>query len=110
MQNRRMKCIICDTKPAMPHSGFCHNCQAKMSSERARLHSGRKPDLYVTYQGYTVALYHDKATGKYSPKLIKREEAKLPKSITLNLNNFLPDYTREQIKNLKRAVLRVACA
>jgi hypothetical protein len=110
MQNRRMKCIICDTKPAMPHSGFCHNCQAKMDSERARLQSNRKPDLYVTYQGYTVALFRERDTGKFTPKLVKREEARLPKSKTLNLNNYMADYTREQIKNLKRAILRVACA
>lgn len=106
MQNRRMKCVICGDKPAVANSGWCKNCKAKIQAERAR--RSERPEMYVCYEGYTVALYRQ--NGKLVPKLIKRDAAKLPKGRTLNLNNFLPGYTREQIKNLKRAVLKVACA
>jgi hypothetical protein len=106
MNHRRMKCVTCGEKPAVPNLAFCHNCQAKLDAERARLK--QKPEWYVTYEGYTVAIF--RIDGKLTPKLIKRDESKLPKSRTLNLNTYLPGYTREQIKNLKRAVLRMACA
>ncbi len=105
VRQRRFKCIICTEKPALPDSGFCHNCQAKIKAMNNRLQSTVKPETYITYHGYTVAMV--RVDGKLTPKLVKA--SKLPKSRTINLDVFLPEFDKEQVKRLKKLVLRVAC-
>jgi hypothetical protein len=100
-----MKCLICEYRPARI-GVYCHNCARAIETERRR----RKPEIpvkYLTYRGFVVGLYPNRH-GTLSPRLLRCESSKLPKSKTLNLDIYLPGFTREQIKRFKRCVLKLA--
>lgn len=98
-------CLICERHRA-DSNGICHNCNTKVDSMRNGAHQP-EPDKYLTYRGAVVACYIQ-ANKTVKPVLLTRSPESLPKSRTIDLNIFQPDYTREQIKHLKRAVFSVA--
>lgn len=98
------KCAICDHKPAVK-SGYCQTCGDKIRKDsRPR----NRFELFVTYREMVIGL-EKRDDDKYHPVALKRNPANLPKTKTLNLNNYLTGYSREQIKKLKAAVLS-SCA
>lgn len=99
------KCIICDTRPAVD-GGQCHNCKTRIDTDNRK----RKREVfrYLTYRGHVVALIENNGTGVYRPELCKRDPEKLPRKITLNLNNYLHGFTRDQVKEFKKCVLQLA--
>jgi len=101
-----MKCIICDRKPPLRGRAICHNCQAKIEAEK-RARRKPKPEKYLVYRGNIVGLFPN-GDGKLRPELLGGNPARLPKSKTINLDKFCPGYTREQVRKMKRTVLRLA--
>lgn len=99
------KCIICEQRPAQTEDGYCQNCAGHIKAENKR--KTVKPFRYVTYQGHVLAFFKN-GGDKLIPRLVSRKPECLPKKITLDLNTYIHGFTREQIKNLKRAVLSAA--
>jgi hypothetical protein len=104
VKNNKGKCIICGLKPATT-GYYCHNCKAKLSTYAGRL--PEKPHYYLVYKEHVVGLYTNQR-GRLSPRLLRRNAEKLPKSNTINLNNFCQGYDRATIKRMKRCVLQCA--
>jgi len=100
------KCVICDRRPANDGDGYCTNCRAKIVADRRRRTNG-KPEKYLTYRGYVVGLFRN-GNSKLEGKLLNRKADKLPKTKTINLDIYCPGYTRDKVKEFKRAVLRLA--
>ena len=100
-----MTCVICDKRPA-GDSGRCPICSQKLEAENHR-NGKRKVFRFLTYRGSVVALYPN-GEGRFVPELVKRDPAKLPKNITLDLNTYLEGFDRAQIKRMKAAVLQLA--
>jgi hypothetical protein len=100
------KCQICGLRPASTERGFCHNCQAQIEADKRRKQQP-KPFRYVTYQGVTIA-FHNGNGDKLTPRLIMRDPLKLPKQLLINLNEYCPGFTRNQVKKLKRLCLSFA--
>lgn len=100
-------CAICDRRPANG-GAYCSNCTAKLEAERRRK---AKPEAqhYLTYRGHVVGLFPN-GDGTLSSRLLRRNPDNLPKSKTLNLNNYIDGFTRDQIKAFKRCVLQLANA
>ena len=115
----KAKCVICGLKPAQTERGYCHNCEQKLAAERAKRNNGkcqsqlqrdRTIPTYMTYQGAVVKLtphLTDNGTS-YRPTLVRSAAEKLPKSKTLNLNEWCEGYAREQIKRFKATILALA--
>jgi hypothetical protein len=76
-----------------------------MDSEK-RLRRAEKPVKFATYCGHVVGFY--RRSGVLVPKLIRRKPEGLPKGKTLDLNHYIEGFTREQVKNLKAAILQLA--
>jgi len=120
MQQRVKKCLICEYRPAS-QGGYCHNCQQKIASETARRQKAR-PEKFLHYRGHWVGLYRagdDLLKPKYlgyAPfgqevkigKTTKVVKPKYPMNRTLNLDKYLDGFTREQIKRMKRCVLKLS--
>ena len=98
-------CAICNHRPKAPGGRYCANCQAKIDKEN-RLRQAEKPVKYATYQGHVVGFYRE--NGHLVPRLLRRKPEGLPKGNTLDLNHYIPGFTREQVKNLKSAIFQLA--
>jgi len=109
-QVKARKCLICGVRPSSTERGFCHDCQASLDAEKRRKRQTSKADKYVTYRGVTVALRKNGKNGEaiYKAEFITTNPDRLPKSRLINLDNYCPGYTREQIKKLKKLCLRFA--
>jgi hypothetical protein len=100
-------CAICDHRPKAKGGKYCANCQAKIDKENRR-RNGQQPVKFATYQGIVVGFYKNDSSGLLTPRLLRRKPESLPKGKTLDLNHYLPGFTREQVKNLKSTILRLA--
>ncbi len=103
------KCLICNERPAKRETGMCSNCANRIDHER-RISRNRskaiQPDYFITYRGNTIkgSRSGDKITFVYYSGNIDR----IPKSKLIDLNIFLPQYDREQVKRFKAAVLQLS--
>ncbi len=100
------RCLICEQRPAHKATGFCHNCESKLESQR-RQSKPVEPKHYLTYRGIVVGLYPD-GKGKLKARLLRRDAQHLPKYKTLDLNTYLDGFSREQVKKFKACVLSLA--
>lgn len=100
------KCQICGVRPASTERGFCQNCHAKLEAEKRRNRTPA-PFRYVTYRGVTVAFYKN-GGDRLNPEIIKRDPENLPQKRLINLDQYCPGFTRQQVKKLKRLCLSVA--
>lgn len=101
------KCIICERRPAKEGS-YCGQCNTKIDVDRkARL--GDKPEKFLTYRGHVVGLFKN-GNGRLQAKLLRRSADRLPKGKTIDLNVYCKGYTRQQIKDFKRCILKLAFA
>jgi hypothetical protein len=98
-------CAICNRRPRANGSRYCANCQAKMDREK-RLRRAEKPVKFATYRGHVVGFY--RRDGVLVPRLLRRKPEGLPRGKTLDLNHYIEGFTREQVKNLKAAILQLA--
>lgn len=102
------KCIICHQRPALNGNGLCNNCQ-QQSDSFSKAHTPSEPFRFVTFRGHVVGMYPS-GEGKFKPRLLGRNPDRLPKSKTLNLNNYIEGFSRDTIKRLKATVLSLAGA
>ena len=127
MKNTRSKCLICENKPRQV-GAYCHNCAQKIEAENKRRGNGKpKPDKYLHYRGQWVGLYVDgvdeEGERQFKPKYLgytpmpepgakdrvgRLLKPKYPMGKTLNLDVYLPGYTREQVKRMKAVVLKLS--
>lgn len=96
------KCVICDVRPRHNGESFCAPCGGKVAAER-RIRA-EAPFRFVVYRGNVVGLF-PKGQGELSGRLLKRSPKRLPKGNTINLDVYVPGYTREVVKRLKAMVL-----
>lgn len=114
MTNGKRKCLICETKPRFDGSPYCRECHAGMAKASTK-RAATEPVKFLVYQGSVVGLFPNGKTTEdgqqqFSPVLLKRDPEKLPKGKTLQLDQYLEGYTRQQIKKLKAAHRQaVAC-
>ena len=99
-------CAICGHRPKAENRQYCINCQAKIDKGK-NLRKGQEPVKFATYQEHVVGFYRQ-VDGKLIPRLLRRNSDGLPKSKTLDLNQYIEGFTREQVKNLKAAILQLA--
>jgi len=62
---------------------------------------------YVSYHGHVVGFYHN-GNGTFVPSYYGMSTAKIPKGKLLDLDNYCPGFTREQVKKLKATVLSLS--
>jgi len=97
-------CPICELRPRAPEQPYCNNCQLQIEADK-RSRKALRHGHFLTYKGFVVGLVRNDR-GLWTPEALKRSADKLPKGRTIDLNTFLPGYTREEIKRFKVAVLR----
>jgi hypothetical protein len=108
-----VKCVVCDTRPAR-RGPYCGNCASKIAAETRDRDRGKITARYfLHYRGILVGLYATERdeTGQniYAARLEHaRDLADVPQSRVINLDTFLPGYTREQVKKFKAACLSLA--
>ncbi len=98
-------CHLCGYKPRQGGSIYCHNCLGSLEAEVQR----RKPEValrYVVYQG-TVVGFFPNGRGSYSARLLDRNPKGLTQSKVVYLDNFVPGYTRDHVKKLKKMFKRL---
>jgi hypothetical protein len=119
------KCLICEKRPRSKGL-YCNNCNQKVAAEQSRRIKD-KPDRYLQYKGQWVGLYADGVDEEgqrlfkpkylgYAPlpepgakdKIGRLLKSKYPLAKTLNLDVYLPGYTREQVKRMKAVVLKLS--
>lgn len=104
------KCVICNRRPEQTDDGHCNNCSAQIQAERRHRGSQtEKPVKFLTYRGHVVGLYPN-GNKTLKARLLSRDPSNLPKGKTLDLNTYLPGFTRNEIKSFKRCVLQLANA
>ena len=102
-----VRCIICSKRPANG-GGYCAPCGNKIESER-KSKANQQPVKFLTYKGNVVGLYRN-GGDKLTARLLSRAAENLPKSRTIDLNNYCDGFTREMIKKFKKTVLQLANA
>lgn len=99
-----MTCVICERRPANGN-GQCHNCAAKIESER-RKRQGPQPVKYLVYRGMVAGLVPN-GKGTLKAVSMRLNPERLPKSRVIDLNHYCEGFSRDQIKRFKAAVLKV---
>ena len=100
------KCQICGVRPASTDRGFCKHCQSRLEADKRRKRTPA-PFRYVTYRGVTVA-FHKTNGDTLNPEVVQRDPVRLPQKQLINLDQYCPGFTREQVKKLKRLCLSFA--
>jgi hypothetical protein len=100
-----MTCVVCNRRPAVK-GGYCKNCLQKIEADK-KLRGNGEAVKYVTYQGHVVGFYRNGGSNLI-PRLLQRKPEGLPKGRTLDLNSYIPGFTREQIKKLKACIFQLA--
>lgn len=100
------KCVICDVRPSQ--NGHCAHCLSKIEQER-KARRPEKPFRYLTYRDNVVGLFRN-GKGTLTPRLLTRRPDTLPKPNTIDLNNWVEGFTRQEIKRFKACVLQCANA
>ena len=108
MVNKKARCPICDVRPINGNGQYCKVCFDKIASDKSK----RKvaPQKFLTYKGFVVGLVLSPDDNRLKPVALKRDPAKLPASKTINLDNYVPGFNRDQIKSFKKCVLRTVGA
>jgi hypothetical protein len=109
------KCIVCDKRPAVRGDIYCAMCRTKVeAATQSREDSKVEPRYYIAWKGTVVGLYPvgeaDDGQMHYKPRLESLDVEALPKSRTINIDQFVPGYDRSQIAKLKRTCLMLAGA
>ena len=115
-------CLCCDRHLNGDTGWYCHNCLAKIAAEKQR-RIKPKPVKYMHYHGQWMGIYDEGLDVEGEPILKPRylgyfplpdpdakpgRKPRFPMAKTLNLDSYLPGFTREQIKRLKATVLRLS--
>ena len=108
MVRQMNKCLICEQRPARK-AGFCAQCYGHIEHER-QARAPIEPRYFIAYRGYVVGLYPNGKSGVLKAQLSRRDASKLPKRKTINLDVYCDGYTREQVKEFKACVLKLAQA
>ena len=101
------KCIICSKRPAKV-DGFCTSCNGHIEADRSRKRRP-EPRHFLTYRGHVVGLFPN-GDGMLKALLLRRNPDRLPKGKTIDLNRWCDGFSREQIKEFKACVLKLAHA
>lgn len=107
------KCIVCDTRPRK-RGAYCGACADKIEREtQAQDERKTQARYYITYRGIVVGVYpdgEDDAGRVYRARLERVEPETVPQSRLIDVNTYLPGYTRDQIAKFKRTCLSLAHA
>jgi hypothetical protein len=98
------KCNICNNRPVY-QGGYCHDCLNSMAAEKRR--KRKVPYRYISHKGVTVALYRGKGEN-LKVELTNRDPMKLPQYKLINLDLYCPNYSREQVKKMKKLCLAMS--
>lgn len=96
----RGKCLICTTRPTTPGRAYCGKCAGEIARQTPRKDKPRPAYAWITWRGLGVQLV---AIDKHSA--MASAVTSWPKTKALNLDEYCPGYTREQIKRFKRILL-----
>ena len=99
------KCLICGVRPSNGQS-YCKQCAAQIEAEKRRKQQPRV-FRYVTYQGTTFEFRAGK-NGTFIPHYTGHNPDTLPQKLLINLDKYVPGFTRDQVKKLKRLCLSFA--
>ncbi|MFH1485824.1 MAG: hypothetical protein ABIH46_07115 [Chloroflexota bacterium] len=113
-------CICCGRYLNGDTGWYCHNCLAKITAEKRR-RMKPKPVKYLHYRGQWVGVF-DEGVDTEGETILKprylgyfpmskdksKVKSKFPLAKTLNLDVYIPGFTRDQIKRLKATVARLS--
>jgi len=103
------KCVICERRPANGGgNGYCLQCASELDAV-AKAKAKDQPQSFLTYRGHVVGLYRN-GRDTLTPRLLQRSPENLPKRNTIDLNTYLPGFTRTRIKEFKACVLSLVNA
>ncbi|RJO60434.1 MAG: hypothetical protein C4542_09040 [Dehalococcoidia bacterium] len=108
MTKPKVKCPICDVRPINGNGNYCKVCFEKIQSDRSKAKT--EPSKFLTYKGFVVGLVKSPFDSRLHPIQLKRDPTKLPKAKTINLDTYCDGFSRDQIKEFKKCVLRTVGA
>jgi hypothetical protein len=89
---------------------MCKTCHDKIEAERRMKRLQRaNPVKFIVYRETVLGLFQNE-DGTFKPAKINRKIESLPKSRTINLNQYCDGYTRQQVKLFKKTALMLAAA
>ena len=112
VMNNKNKCIICGERPAIRSlQSMCKNCfnhieREKKLAKQTKIQRNPPAHVFITYHDNTIKGIRIGDIVKFS--LFSGNLDKQPKSKIINLNMFLPEYNRDQIKKFKAAVAKLS--
>lgn len=103
-----MRCLICNRK-TKGDSSYCQQHQRELDKLSAEEKQRRKPKAvkYVHYRGHVIGFFKN-GHNTLKPSYVGMSVNGIPKGKLINLDEYCPGYTREQIKKLKAAVLALS--
>ena len=105
-----MKCVICG-RGHKNEGVYCRGCSIELERARAekrKRNRKRQAVKVLAYKGHVVGLF--RKDGKLVPRYIGMSLSGVAKRKLINLDEYCEGYTRDQIKNFKRTVLKCAGA
>jgi hypothetical protein len=105
-----MKCVLCGRKHSLD-GPYCRGCKLELDKEKKKKRQAdpkRRAVKCLAYRGHVVGLF--RKNGSLIPSYLGMSTAGIPKSKLINLDEYCQGYTRDQVKQFKRVVLRCAGA
>jgi len=103
-----MKCVICGRR-TKDGATYCQQHQRQLDCQRAAERSRKRAKAfkYACYQGHVVGFFPSNG-GKLKPGYVGMSLHGIPKGKLINLDDYCPGFTREQIKHIKAVILSLS--
>ena len=110
------RCFLCDRRPKANGGMYCRMCQREMDQagreRKQRCDAWKQAWQFLHWKGVVVGLYpaSNGADGRpmVKPRRVFKELGQLPKAKVIDLDTYIPGFTRQQIKEMKATLRQLA--
>ena len=107
---------MCDRRPKVNGGTYCRMCQRELDEaaqgRRQRCDAWRQAWKFLHWNGVVVGLYPVGNDGDWlpmvKPRRLFKELHQLPMSKVIDLDTYIPGFTRQQIKGMKATLKQLA--
>ena len=111
------RCFICGRRPPARGEMYCRVCQRELDqAEQARhkrCQAWKKAWKFLHWKGVVVGLYQVDQVDEWGqpmvrPRRVFQTLGQLPKAKVIDLDTYIPGFTRQQIKRMKATLRQLA--
>ena len=110
------RCAICNRRPPAKGEMYCRVCQGEMDQaereRRQRCEGWKKAWKFLHWKGVLVGIFPNgngpDGQAVYQPRRVFKSLDQVPKDKVIDLDTYIPGFTRQQIRGMKATLKQLA--